>query len=354
MIYDRTYDGAEVVLSFSSRTDGVAVVTTLTGIVCGISDALNETCFFGTESFNVFSNEKSLLISGFLSPKESVELTGTDDVSLKAFPKEKLLDVIGGSDTFFLISVGVKVVAEADEKIDGLLGSSLPLPPNDKLNPLFTGVEIGFCSGVLIGVIVMLDERPANTELPDPVPAKENDLASGFMVVSGVFCWNEFEFELILKFWAENGEFVAKGLLVVTFSLFSIFWRTFSFNFSFTISSVLVFSANFGTATSLKDDFVFPNENDFAGSDATVLDNNGFCCEKPKLSAGFVVDFDCWRKSGVLIGVGVGFGADADEGAGLNWNDFVCSGFLMLKLVCSVIGTAAAGAEIVKIFLCLA
>lgn len=147
-----TYGGAEV-------TDGAAVGTTLTGTVLGISVLLNGT-FFGTE----FSNEKS----DFFSPKERPELTGT-------FPKEKLLEVTGGSDKFFLISVGVKVVAEADEKIDGLVGSSFPLPPNGKLKPLLTGVEIGFCSAVLIGVIVMLDGRPAKTELPDPLPPKEND-----------------------------------------------------------------------------------------------------------------------------------------------------------------------------------
>lgn len=306
----KTYDGGVAV------TDGVAVVT---GTVLGISVWLNET-FLGTESFNTFSNEKS----DFFSPKERPEATGTVEASFKTFPNEKLLEVLVGSDKFFLISVGVNVVAEADEKIDGLVGSSFPLPPNDKLKPLLTGVEIGFCSAVLIGVIVILDGRPAKTELPDPVPAKENDLVSG----SGFCCWVELWLELTLKFCAENGEFVANGLLLAVFSLFSIFWRTFSFNFSLTISSVFGFSVTFGAA----------NENDFVGSDVTVLDN-GFCCENPKLSGGFDVGFGCGTKSGVF-GVGVG--------AGLNWNDFVvCSGFLMLKLVLSVIGTI--GAEIVKV-----
>lgn len=302
---------------------------TLTGTVLGISVLLNKT-FFGIESFKTLSNENSFLISVFFSPKEIPELTGAEEISFKAFPKEKLLEVTDGSDKFFLISVGVNVVAEADEKIDGL-DDSVPCPPNDKLKPLLTGVEIGFCSGVLIGVIVMPDGRPAKTELPDPVPAKENDLVSTFVEGSIGFCCGELWFELTLKFCAENGEFVENGLFVA-FSLFSIFWRTFSFNFSLTISSVFGFSISFGAA-SVKDDFIFPNENDFDGS--AEPEDNGFDCENPKLiGGGFVVGFGCWTKSGVLT-----IGA----GAGLNWKDFVgCSGFAMLKLLL----VEAIGAEI--------
>lgn len=306
-MFIKTYVGVEVI-------DDAAVVTTLAGTVLGISLLLKA---------SFFANEKSVFISVFFSPKEIPELTGTD---------EKLLTETGISDKFFLIAVGVNVTAEADEKIDGLLGS-VPCPPNDKLKPLLTGVEIGFCSGLLIGVIVMLDGRPEKTELPDPVPAKENDFVSG----SVGFCCDELWFELTLKFCAENGEFVTNGLLI-EFSLFSIFWRTFSFNFSLTISSVFGFSISFGAATSVKVDFVFPNENDFDGSVVAVV--NGFGCENPKLSGvGFAVGFGCWANSGVLT-----IGA----GAGLNWNDFVCcSGFLMLKLVLGVVGTIGAEIEMV-------